>query len=520
VCISTSLKLVDAIDHTELTDLVELTDSIFFGGLKAFPYLHEIIPPIPLTLIPNCMSEFGAMSLIPPLVVVVAALWMRRSLEPLILGCLVGYGMIAWRTPNEEASNVLGVKNVFFDTIDNFIAGLYKVMTDEANVWVILVCGFLGSVIYLLINSGSIYAFGDWATKYVKSRKSALLMSWILGVIIFIDDYMSALAVGNTMRKITDKYKISREMLSFMVNSMAAPLCLIVPLSTWTVFVGGLLEENKIVSEGDGLGGYWETIPFMFYGWVIVFIALGVAMGWIPLLGKMKKAEMRAAATGQTSPDGSPLSEIQTMGKNTTHWHFILPIVVLIAATLFFDNDALKGAIVCIIFTIVYYMISKVQPFNEMGDGVWAGFNTMVFALAILMASYVLKEVNAAMGLTEYVIEGVKPYISSHYLPVIVFLSMGVIAVLTASNWGLYAVAIPIVVPLAQSIGADVWLTIAALVSAGGVGSQLCFYSDTCVLTTTSTECESQEMMWAQMPYVLAAAVISSVLFIAAAYMV
>ena len=463
------------------------------------------------------MSEYGALSLVPPLVVIVFALLMRRSLEPLIIGCLVGYVMISWHAPGEEANNKLGIQNFITDTIDYFIAGLYKVMENESTVWVILVCGFLGSLLYLLINSGSIYSFGDWALKYVKSRKSSLLMSWFLGVFIFIDDYLSALAVGNTMRKITDRYKVSREMLAFMVNSMAAPFCLIFPITTWTAFVGGLFEENKLAT--DGLSMYWSLIPMMFYAWVIAAISFGLAMGWIPLLGKMKKAEHRAQTTGQFSPEGSPVSEIASVGQNTTHWHFILPILVLVAATLFFNNDALIGVIVALVFTLVYYFATKVQPYDEMGDGIWAGFNTMVFALAILITSYILKEVNSDMGLTPYVIDSLKPFISAELLPVIIFISMGIIATLTASNWGLYAIAIPIIVPLAQSLGADVLLSLAALISAGGLGSQLCFYSDTSVLTTTSAEIHPLEMMWSQLPYVLWAVLISSVLFVVAGYM-
>lgn len=469
------------------------------------------------------MHEYGILALVPPLVVIVAALWMRRSFEPLLLGCLVGYGMIAYHdsfalVAKGEASGTFDAMFQAFPT--NFIDGLMKVMKDEANVWVILVCGLLGSVLYLMINSGSIYTFGNWVLQYVKSRKSAMLMSWFLGLFVFIDDYMSALTVGNTMRKISDRFRISREMLAFMINSMAAPLCLIVPLTTWTVYVGGLLKEANWATSDKGLPEYWIMIPFMYYGWTIVIIALLVALGWFPLLGKMKKAEARVETSDEFSPPGSPKADVLPSGTNTTHWHFILPLLVLVGATLWFDNDALKGAMATIVFTIGYYYLTKVHPYDEMGDGIWLGFNTMVFALAILMVSYILKEVNATMGLTEYVIDSVKPYISPQLLPVIIFISMGVIATLTASNWGLYAVAIPIIIPLSVATGAHTWLCLAALVSAGGLGSQLCFYSDTSVLTTTSAEVHPIEMMWTQLPYVGIAAGISSILFIVTGYMV
>jgi Na+/H+ antiporter NhaC len=460
------------------------------------------------------MHEYGMLALVPPLIVVVSALWMRRSFEPLLLGCLSGYAMIAWHGANGSVSEM------FKNFPNNFVDGLMKVMEDPANVWVILVCGLLGSILYLLINSGSIYAFGNWVLRYVQSRKSALVMSWLLGLFIFIDDYMSALTVGNTMRNISDRFRISREMLAFMINSMAAPLCLIVPLTTWTVYVGGLLKTSGWATSSKGLPEYWIMIPYMFYAWVIVIISLMVAMGWLPLWGKMKTAEARVQDGGEPSPPGSPKHAIEPIGQNTTYLHFLLPILVLVGATIFFDNDALKGAMATIFFTIAYYYFSKVHPYDHMGEGIWLGFNTMVFALAILMVSYVLKDVNSQMGLTPYVIDSVKPYVSPQMLPVIIFLSMGLIATLTASNWGLYAVAIPIIIPLAQATGSHTWLCLAALVSAGGLGSQACFYSDTSVLTTTSAEVHPIEMMWTQLPYVGLATIISSVLFIIAGYTV
>lgn len=468
------------------------------------------------------MHEYGFLALIPPLVVIVFALWMRRSFEPLLIGCVVGYAMIAWHGANGSIGEMFAAfpANMIGPGDGDDPIGLYKIMMDEANVWVILVCGLYGSLIYLLLKSGSIHAFGQWMLQYAKDRRSAKVISWLLGLIVFIDDYMSALSVGVTMRKITDRYNISREMLALLVNTMAAPLCLIVPLTTWTIYVGGLLEENQVVAEGDGLAGYWATIPYMFYAWAIVIIGLLVALDKFPLFKRMKLAEERAQATGQTSPDGSQKSTIQTEENNrATHWHFILPLLTLIGSTLLLDNDALKGVMLTIVLTMGYYWFSKLQPFDEMADGIWEGFNTMVFALAILMMSYLLKDVNDQMGLTQYVIDAVKPFLPAQLLPVGVFISMGIIAALTASNWGLYAVAIPIVVPLAQVLGADVWLTVAALVSAGGFGSQTCFYSDTTVLTTNSTECHPIELMFTQLPYTLTAAGIASVLFVVFGYM-
>ena len=149
----------------------------------------------------------GIYTLIPPLVVVLFGIWTRRAFEPLLIGCLVGFVMIA---PTAFPGN--------------FVDALKKTLQSEDMVWVILVCGMYGSLIQLIIKSGSVMAFGDYILRYVKTRRTALVATWFMGLFIFIDDYMSALATGVTMRKVTDTYKVSREMLAFMVNATAAPV--------------------------------------------------------------------------------------------------------------------------------------------------------------------------------------------------------------------------------------------------------------------------------------------------------
>ena len=194
----------------------------------------------------------GIYSLVPPLVVVILGIVTRRAFEPLLAGCLVGFLMIS-------PSGFPG----------NFVEAMTKTLQQEDMVWVILVCGLYGSLIHLIIQSGSVMAFGDYLLRYVKNRRSSLLVSWLMGVIIFIDDYMSALATGVTMRKITDTYQVSREMLAFMVSATAAPVCLLIPMSTWSIYCGSLLESNQVVEKGQAFQGFVHTIPFMFYPWAI-----------------------------------------------------------------------------------------------------------------------------------------------------------------------------------------------------------------------------------------------------------
>jgi tetracycline resistance efflux pump len=432
------------------------------------------------------------LALLPPFIVVMLSMWLRRAFEPLLMGCLVGYLLI---NPS--------------DFPNNFIDGLTKTFQEESTVWVILVCGLYGSLIHLIIQSGSVFAFGETALQYVTTRRKSLITTWLMGLFIFIDDYMSALAVGVTMRKITDRYQVSRELLAYLVNATAAPICVLIPMTTWSIYCGKLLEDNKIVQKGNGFQGFIDIIPFLFYPWVAVILAYLVAIGVFPLFSKMKAAEERAATAAIELP--LPVSGNNAGAKSV---HFFLPLIVLIAATLYLDKDALKGVLAGLTFTVFYYAATRLMTFEALSEGIFEGFRSMIYALSILIMSYVLKKVGDKMGLTPYVIASVQPYLSKAVLAAVIFVALSLISYLTASSWGLYLVAIPIVVPLAQSLGANVFLSLGAVISAGVVGSQSSFYSDAAVLTSASTECDGMEMFLTALPFNLLSIIISTILFL------
>src|SRR5690606_19878404 len=176
----------------------------------------------------------SALSLIPPAVVIIFAVWLKRPILALVLGALSGMLLIS---PT--------------GTLGNFAETTLRVMQDETIGWLILVCGGFGALIALLVHTGGAFAFGRMAQTVAKGRKPSLLMTYFLGLLIFIDDYLNALAVGETMKRITDKFKVSREMLAYVVDSTAAPMCVLVPISTWAIFFGGLLVANGIAPETD-----------------------------------------------------------------------------------------------------------------------------------------------------------------------------------------------------------------------------------------------------------------------------
>ena len=448
------------------------------------------------------MDHYGWISLLPTIVVLVLALVSRRTFESLVGACLVGFVVLD--------------QGRFFS---GFVQSLLGVMGDPTIGWVILVCGLFGSLIHLLVKSGGAMAFADYLLRFVAGRRGALLITWLLGLSIFIDDYLNALTVGASMKKVTDRHGISREMLAYVVDSTAAPVCVLVPLSTWAIYISGLLESTGAMPTGEGLQGYLRAIPFVIYAWVAAFMVPFVAAGIIPPLLGMKRAEARAAQGVLAPPDSAGFAlEIGVeapAGRKPRLLHFVLPIAVLIGGTIWFGIDALKGIMLSIGFTVAYFLFSRIMNFRTAMDSVISGFQLMLFALAIIVMSFVLKDVNDRLGLTQFIIETVSPWMSRALLPAIAFLSLSLVTFATGSFWGVYAIALPVVLPLAQSVGVNLWLAIGAVVSAGAFGSHACFYGDATVLSASATGCNNMAHASTQLPYALLAAAISVAVYLA-----
>lgn len=448
---------------------------------------------------------YGWLSLIPPLVVIVLALLTRLSLEPLLIGILSGYIIV----------DVKSDAGFFNATIDSF----YAVLQDELMVWVIMVCCLYGALIQLMIKSGGVAAFGNAILKKAKTEKQALLSTWLFGSFLFVDDYLNALTTGTTMKKVTDHYRIPREMLAYVVSSTAVPICVIVPISTWVIFIGKLVEDTGVVEAGGGITAYLHIIPFISYGYIQFALVPLTILGIIPLLGKMKHAVSRAKTTGQIIPDKSEEFEtdvevFDAAKKSSIHF-LIWPLIVLISATVLMDLDALKGIIVALVFTIFYYGLKKVAPMQQLSNSAIEGMKSMLYALVLLVLSYVLKNLGDDMGLTQYVINAVEGNVGAAFLPLIVFITLGAIAFATGNSWGLYAIAIPLVVPLAATMDVNLWLCIGAVISAGAFGAHACFFSDATILASQGASCNNYAHAITQLPYALISFSISCVIYLA-----
>ena len=225
--------------------------------------------------------EYGIVSLLPTALVLILAVITQRTLESVIAGAIFAF--------------ILMDGTGFVDTLAEVSL---DVLRDEDIAWIILVCALYGVFIALLVRSGGSMAFGNLLLNRLRSKGQSLFATWVLGLFIFLDDYLNSLTVGATMKAVTDRFRTSRAMLAYVIDSTAAPLCLLVPISSWGAYFAGLLEKNAVAADGQGLSLFVESIPYMFYPIVAVVIVPVVALRLIPLLGPMRKAEELAEATG------------------------------------------------------------------------------------------------------------------------------------------------------------------------------------------------------------------------------
>ena len=476
-----------------------------------------ILGAVLVTLImPTEVENFGAFSLIPAIFLIAYIFITKRIVEALILASLIGIIMVS-------RPETVGEGNWITNTLFNFSESLTNTMLLEDIAWLIIVCGLMGSIITLIEKTGGALAFGNMLAKRAKTEKSALLWTWVLGCVIFIDDYLNSLTVGACMTKLTDKHKVPREFLAYVVDSTAAPLCVLIPISTWAVFCGKILETNNWAPEGEGLIYFIKTIPFNFYGWIAAIIVPLAVMGFIPKLGKMKKAYQRVAEGGPLAPEGSEKIDIHagqddSKMEATKVRYLILPIIVLIVSTIAFDVDMAVGVIVTMAFMFIYYLASGLMSAEEFVDYSLEGLKNMILPLLLMVLAFLFADVNSQINFTLYVIETATTLVTPAMLPLVVFIALSITEFITGTNWGMYIIALPIVIPLAMSTGANVTLAVAAVLSAGVFGSHICFYSDATVITSAATGCNNMEHAVTQLPYGLLAAGISAIGFLIAGF--
>lgn len=468
------------------------------------------------SMLPSDSAKPGIFSLVPAIFLIIYIFATQRILEALILASLIGFIMVS-RPVGQSGESWIA------NTFSNFSDGLLNVMMSEDIAWLIIVCGLMGSIISLIEKAGGSYAFGEWIASKAKTRKSSLMCTWFLGVVVFIDDYLNSLTVGSCMTTLTDKHKVPREFLSYVVDSTAAPLCVVIPISTWAVFCSRILESNGWAPQGEGMLYFIKTIPYNFYGWIAALMVPLVIFGIIPIFGPMKQAFHRVAQGGPLAPAGSEKIDIRA-GKNNVvptnpkMFNLFVPIAILIISTVIMNFDMQMGVLVTLVYMFISYMWQGVMTAEEFWDVSLEGLKNMMMPILLMILAFLFAEVNEQIHFTYFVITSATKVITPALLPLIVFIALAITEFITGTNWGMYIIALPIVIPLAQNLGADVTLAVSAVLSAGVFGSHICFYSDATVITSSATGCNNFDHAFTQAPYGLLAAAISAIFFLIAGF--
>jgi tetracycline resistance efflux pump len=444
--------------------------------------------------------EYGIISCIPITVLIVGVLITKRMAEMMILASVLGA--------------ILVHKAGFFG---GWIDMLYASIANPSYDFLLFILLGFGALIKLFEESGAFLGFSSILSKVVRGPKSAMVATWIMGIIMFVDDYLNVLAVSTSMKTITDKNDIPREHLAYGVNSMGACVCVLIPISSWAMFATGIISE-----QGLGFSDYLRSLPYMFFPIISIVVCLLVAVGIIPKVGPIKKAYERVEAGGPLIPEASTGASIINLDNENpdkevepgSPWFFIVPVVVLVVVMFIRDSDVISGIIAAIIAQAVMYIGSRRMTLTNFIDNFLGGLTSMAGLAFIILNAYIMGMANDEMGFTTYIIGIMTKAISPQLLPALSFLIVAFVAFAAASFWVLIVITVPIFVPLAISMGIDPALVIAGIMSGVAFGSKFCFYSDAVFMTSAGTGVSNMTQIKAVAPYVLGSAILATILFV------
>ena len=392
------------------------------------------------------------------------------------------------------------------------------------NVWIIIICSLFGSLIALLQTAKGSFGFSRLVERLCDTEKKTLLTTFVLGILIFVDDYLNVLSIGVCMKEVFDKKRLPRETLAYMLDSTAAPVCVLLPFSTWAVFYASLFfEQDLVVQAGftSGMDAYMHAIPFCFYPIITLLLVLLFALGAMPKLGSMKKAYERVKTSGKVYSDASRKynhEEYRGYEEDGNIWDFVVPMAVLVGVAIV-TGDVLVAVVLAILVCFLMYVPRKVIRFDEFFNIVVKGFADMVSVCILLVVAFAVQALTEEMGLADFIIETMTPLFNAASFPTITFILVAALGFTTGSFWGMCAVVTPIIFPLAAALGANPVLVMGAVVSGGAFGSHACFYGDATILASTGACIDNMEHTMSQLPYVLLASALTLVGFLICGFM-
>ena len=475
---------------------------------------------------PDTVGE-TAWALVPPLVAIVLALITKEVYSSLFIGIITG--------------GLLYSGYAFEGTIDHvYTDGLIVSLTDSYNVGILIFLVILGIIVCLMNRAGGSAAFGEWASKHIKTRVGAQLATIFLGVLIFIDDYFNCLTVGSVMKPVTDKHKISRAKLSYLIDSTAAPICIIAPVSSWAAAVSGFVPGDE-----NGIALFIKTIPFNFYALLTIVMMVALAVSGTDF-GPMSLHENNAKDNGDlfTTPErpytDSASEKVSSKGKVID---LVIPVIALVVCCIigmiytggffsgetfinaFANSDAsvglVYGSFFGLIITLILYLVRRVISFKECMECIPEGFKAMVAPILILTFAWTLKEMTGSLGAKEFVAGLVESNAGDYLfiLPFIVFLVAVFLSFATGTSWGTFGILIPIVVNLFVDRDPQMMIIAMSACMAGAVCGDHCSpISDTTIMSSAGAQCNHLNHVSTQIPYALTCAIVSGLCYFVAGF--
>ena len=462
-------------------------------------------------------------SLVPPLLAIVLALVTKEVYSSLFIGVAMG-----------------ALLYTGFHPWNAFVA-LFDIMKNSMNLNILIFDVLLGMIIVLMSKSGGSAAYGKWAGNKIKSKKSAMLATTGLGVLIFVDDYFNCLTVGSVMRPVTDRFKVSRAKLAYIIDATAAPVCIIAPISSWAAAV------NSYVPEDAGISGFQlflRTIPYNLYAILTLLMVFTIILTGLDF-GLMKKHEKNAAAGDLFTSGGEEFDQVkeEEISSNGKVIDLVLPVLVLIGTaigamiytgflggatdvvTAFSGCDAetslIFATLITVMFMLALYLPRKVITFKGFMDSFVEGFKMMIPAIGILIFAWSLKGMGDALEIASFVENLVGSNASaSVLLPAILFLVAIFLSFSTGTSWGTFAILVPIAI--AMFPGADnmqmMIIAVASVLSGAVCGDHVSPISDTTVMSSAGAQSNHINHVTTQMQYAVVVAVVSAIGYVIAGF--
>jgi len=474
-------------------------------------------------------------SLLPPVAAIVLALITKEVYSSLFLGIIVGCFLYTNGSP--------------IDAFQDFVSRLTS--NAGGNMGILMFLVILGTMVALMIRAGGSKAYGDWAVSHIKTKSGALWSTFILAIVLGVDDYFNNLTTGNVMRPVTDGHHISRAKLSYMCDATAAPVCIMMPVSSWAAAVTGIIGNEEV-----GFQIFLKAIPYNYYA--ILTLVFIVVMTCLNIdYGPMRKHENNAAKGDLYTTPERPFAGVEEMkfNPNGKVIDLVLPVLVLVGGcvgsmvyvgyqnggtdliTAFANTSAFDalplGSLVALIFTMLFFMVRRAMSFTELMDCLPNGFKQMVPAILILCLAWTIGDVTKALGAPEFVADLVSKFGPGlkNFLPAVVFLIAAFLGFATGTSWGTFTILLPIVIPVfsggipaadltSELINGNDMLMIAIAATLGGavMGDHCSPISDTTIMASSGAQCYHLNHVATQLPYAMTVAVVCFANYILASF--